>query len=77
MFFVKVVTAIREFVQAIEVYKKSAHICNNDKETLLKLQIKMSEAEELRSLLVLLLRHYTPKYHSKQYLQVSDIVYNT
>lgn len=64
-----VVTAIREFVQAIEVYKKSAHICNNDKEALLKLQTKMCEAEELRSLLILLLRHYNPKYHTKQYLQ--------
>ncbi|CAH0726687.1 unnamed protein product, partial [Brenthis ino] len=64
-----VVTAIREFVQAIELYKKSTHICNGDKETLLKLQIKMSGAEELRSLLVLLLRNYNPKYHSKQYLQ--------
>ncbi|CAK1549861.1 unnamed protein product [Leptosia nina] len=64
-----VVTAIREFVQAIEVYKKSIHICQDDKEVLLKLQMKMCETEELRSLLVLLLRHYNPKYHSKQYLQ--------
>ncbi|XP_052747292.1 protein timeless [Bicyclus anynana] len=64
-----VVTAIREFVQAIEVYKKSAHICNNDKQQLDKLQVKMCESDELRSLLVLLLRYYNPKYHSKQYLQ--------
>ncbi|XP_034828725.1 protein timeless [Maniola hyperantus] len=64
-----VVTAIREFVQAIEVYKKSAHICNNDKHELDKLQVKMCETDELRSLLVLLLRYYNPKYHSKQYLQ--------
>ncbi|XP_046961994.1 protein timeless [Vanessa cardui] len=64
-----VVTAIREFIQAIDVYKKSAHICNNDKDALIKLQIKMCETEELRLLFVLLLRHYNPKYHSKQYLQ--------
>ncbi|XP_032510677.1 protein timeless isoform X2 [Danaus plexippus] len=64
-----VVTAIREFVQAIEVYKKSAHLSSNDQEKLLKLQMKMAQTEELRSLLVLLLRHYHPKYHSKQYLQ--------
>ncbi|CAH2104707.1 unnamed protein product [Euphydryas editha] len=64
-----VVTAIREFMQAIEVYKKSAHICNDDKEALHKLQMKMCETEELRSLFVLLLRLYNPRYHSKQYLQ--------
>ncbi|CAG4944884.1 unnamed protein product [Colias eurytheme] len=64
-----VVTAIREFVQAIEVYKKSVHICQYDKNILINLQMKMCETEELRSLLVLLLRHYNPKYHSKQYLQ--------
>ncbi|KAG6454028.1 hypothetical protein O3G_MSEX008488 [Manduca sexta] len=64
-----VVTAIREFVQAIEVYKKFSHICKDDQEELIKLQIKMCETEELRSLLVLLLRHYNPRYHTKQYLQ--------
>lgn len=64
-----VVTAIREFVQAIEVYKKIAHVCKEDQEALLKLQMKMCETEDLRCLLVLLLRHYDPKYHTKQYLQ--------
>lgn len=66
----QVVTAIREFVQAIEVYKKIAHIREDDQDALVQLQVKMCETEELRSLLVLLLRHYNPKYHSKQYLQV-------
>nr|QNI60324.1 timeless [Grapholita molesta] len=64
-----VVTAIREFVQAIEVYKKLPHICADDKDTLIRLQNKVCETDELMSLLVLLLRHYNPKYHSKQYLQ--------
>ncbi|KAJ0181807.1 hypothetical protein K1T71_002529 [Dendrolimus kikuchii] len=64
-----VVTAIRELVHGIEVYRKLSHICKDDKDVLMKLQIKMCETEELRSLLVLLLRHYNPKYHSKQYLQ--------
>ncbi|XP_049865864.1 protein timeless [Pectinophora gossypiella] len=64
-----VVTAIREFVQAIEVYKKFSNIDGEDQEVLVLLQMKMCETEELRSLLVLLLRHYNPKYHSKQYLQ--------
>ncbi|CAD0196198.1 unnamed protein product [Chrysodeixis includens] len=64
-----VVTAIREIIQAIEVYKKFTHICQEDQDALLKLQFQMCETEELRSLFVLLLRHYNPKYHSKQYLQ--------
>ncbi|KAL0849155.1 hypothetical protein ABMA28_013501 [Loxostege sticticalis] len=64
-----VVTAIREIVQAIEVYKKFVHICKDDQDALVNLQIRMTETEELRSLLVLLLRHYNPKYHTKQYLQ--------
>lgn len=64
-----VVTAIREIIQAIEVYKKFAHMCKDDQEALVTLQIQMCETEELRSLLVLLLRHYNPKYHAKQYLQ--------
>ncbi|XP_063529184.1 protein timeless-like isoform X2 [Cydia strobilella] len=64
-----VVTAIREFIQAIEVYKKFPHINTVDKDALITLQNKMCETDELRSLLVLLLRHYNPKYHSKQYLQ--------
>ncbi|XP_075992234.1 timeless isoform X2 [Anticarsia gemmatalis] len=64
-----VVTAIRELIQAIEVYKKFPHVCKEDKNALIMLQIKMCETEELRSLLVLLLRHYNPKYHTRQYLQ--------
>lgn len=70
--FVQVVTAIREIIQAIDVYKKLPHVCKEDQDALLKLQLKMCETEELRSLLVLLLRHYNPKYHSKQYLQVNS-----
>ncbi|XP_028040904.1 protein timeless isoform X2 [Bombyx mandarina] len=67
-----VVTAIRELVQAIEVYKKISFIRKDDREALIKLQIKMCETDELRSLMVLLLRTYNPKYHTKQYLQ--DII---
>lgn len=57
-------------MQAIEVYKKM-NVCSDDQDILVKLQIKMCETDELRSLLILLLRHYNPKYHTKQYLQVS------
>lgn len=58
-------------MQAIEVYKKFTHLSKDDRDVLVNLQIKMCETEELRSLMVLLLRSYNPKYHSKQYLQVS------
>lgn len=64
------VTAVREIIQAIEAYKKFPHVCEEDQQALIQLQTKMCETEELRSLLVLLLRHFNPKYHSKQYLQV-------
>ncbi|XP_041978876.1 protein timeless isoform X2 [Aricia agestis] len=66
------VTAIREFVQAIDVFKKAAHVGDGDKGELFKLQLQMCETEQLRSLMVLLLRYYNPKHHSKQYLQ--DII---
>ncbi|KAI8427779.1 hypothetical protein MSG28_002193 [Choristoneura fumiferana] len=65
----KVITAIREFVQAIDAYKKFPHLNPQDHEKLDTLRTKMCELDELRSLLVLLLRTYNPKYHSKAYLQ--------
>lgn len=64
-----VVTAIREFIQAIELYKKFPHLCKEDQDALIKLQLKICETEDLRSLMILLLRHYNPRYHTKQYLQ--------
>ncbi|KAI8427774.1 hypothetical protein MSG28_002193 [Choristoneura fumiferana] len=64
-----VITAIREFVQAIDAYKKFPHLNPQDHEKLDTLRTKMCELDELRSLLVLLLRTYNPKYHSKAYLQ--------
>ncbi|KAI8427777.1 hypothetical protein MSG28_002193 [Choristoneura fumiferana] len=65
----QVITAIREFVQAIDAYKKFPHLNPQDHEKLDTLRTKMCELDELRSLLVLLLRTYNPKYHSKAYLQ--------
>lgn len=63
-------TAIREFVQAVEMYQKVAHVSEADRAALARLQLKICDTEELRSLFVLLLRHYNPQHHSKQYLQV-------
>lgn len=64
-----VVTAIREIVQAIGVYKKITHVDTDDQCAIVKLQMQICETDELRSLLVLLLRHYNPKHQPKQYLQ--------
>lgn len=67
-----VVTAIREFLQALEVYKKSSHLSVEDKERIHMLETQIGCTEDLRHLFVLLLRSYNPLLQSKQYLQ--DIV---
>lgn len=63
------VTAIREFLQGVETYLKMIHLSDDDRNNLLKLQLHISETEDLRSLFVLLLRQYNPNLQSKQYLQ--------
>ncbi|ALC38836.1 tim [Drosophila busckii] len=63
-----VVTAIREFLQAIETYSKIAHLNENDRERLRQLQVKIGSTTDLRCLFVLLLRRFNPSIHSKQYL---------
>lgn len=64
-----VVTAIREFLQALGVYKKSSHLSIEDKEQIHVLETQIGCTEELRHLFVLLLRCYNPMFQSKQYLQ--------
>lgn len=64
-----VVTAIREFIQALDVYKKSTHLSTEDKENINILETKIGCTEDLRSLFVLLLRCYNPSLQSQQYLQ--------
>lgn len=64
-----VVTAIREFLQALEVYKKSSHLSKEDREYIQKLEVRISRTENLRQLFVLLLRCYNPSLQSRQYLQ--------
>ncbi|EDO63569.1 AGAP008288-PA [Anopheles gambiae str. PEST] len=64
-----VVTAIREFLQALDTYKKSTHLTKEDKEKLKLLQLQISCTEDLRCLFVLLLRCYNPNIQSRQYLQ--------
>nr|XP_022903307.1 protein timeless isoform X1 [Onthophagus taurus] len=64
-----VVTAIREFIQAVETYLKLLHVSEEDKVELTKLQKQISKTEDLKSLFLLLLRQYNPLIQSKQYLQ--------
>lgn len=63
------VTAIREFLQAIETYKKISHLRKEDLRYLRKLEVQIGCSEDLRSLFVLLLRRFNPSIQSKQYLQ--------
>lgn len=64
-----VVTAIREFLQALNVYKRSTHLSQEDKEYINNLQMQIGRTEDLRHLFVLLLRCYNPSFQSRQYLQ--------
>lgn len=63
------VTAIREFLQAVETYQKMVHLSEEDRTALLKLQNQITEMDDLRSLFLLLLRQYNPNVQSRQYLQ--------
>ncbi|XP_055915842.1 protein timeless isoform X3 [Eupeodes corollae] len=63
------VTAIREFLQAIETYKRVTHLSEADRNHLHRLQIQISTSEDIRNLFVLLLRNFNPNLHTKQYLQ--------
>ncbi|XP_046402692.1 protein timeless isoform X2 [Ischnura elegans] len=70
-----VVTAIREFVQAVETYGKMAMTTpgkESDKAHLQMLQKQMASTRDLRCLFVLLLQHCDLSIMSRQYLQ--DIV---
>ncbi|XP_044268612.1 protein timeless isoform X2 [Tribolium madens] len=64
-----VVTAIREFLQAVETYQKMIHLSEEDRLALVQLQNQITEMEDLRSLFLLLLRQYNPNIQSRQYLQ--------
>ncbi|KAJ9579783.1 hypothetical protein L9F63_004568, partial [Diploptera punctata] len=64
-----VVTAIREFVQAVDTYKKITHLSREDREHLLELQMKIGATEDLKCLFILLIQQYNPHIQNKQYLQ--------
>lgn len=64
-----VITAIREFLQAHDIYKKCSHLTIEDKKSIEELQVKICKMENLRQLFVLLLRCYNSNLQSTQYLQ--------
>jgi len=63
-----VVTAIKEFLQAIATYKQSHYLTQGEKYKLDTLQHQISASGSLRQLLLLLLRSYNPLIQSLQYL---------
>lgn len=64
-----VITAIREFIQALEMYNKSTHLNSEDTKYLKTLRFKVAHTNNLRCMFVLLLRCYVPTIHNRQYLQ--------
>lgn len=65
----QVVTAFREFLQAVEMYQKMIHLSDDDRMGLVKLQNQITDMDDLKSLFLLLLRQYNPTIQSRQYLQ--------
>lgn len=64
-----VVTAIREFLQALNTYTNIDHLSNNDIEYIRLLQLQIGVTEDLKQLFILLIRNYKPSIQSLQYLQ--------
>lgn len=65
----QIVTAIKEFLQALETYKSGNHLSSKDKTQLKKLQIQITKTEDLRQLFVLLIRCFNSTIHNRKYLQ--------
>lgn len=64
------VTAIREFLQAIETYKKIGNLIKpEDVHFLGQLEYQIASSYDLKNLFILLLRRFNPAIQSKQYLQ--------
>lgn len=63
-----VITAIREFLQALESYKNVSGLTEDDMTHLTVLRAKICSCTDLPNLFILLLRRFNPSMHSKQYL---------
>lgn len=65
----QVVTAIKEYLQAVNTYKNLNHLSPVDQENIIKLQLQIASMENFKSLFLLLIRQYNTSLQSKQYLQ--------
>lgn len=64
-----VVTAIREFVQALNTYHRISHLSEDDVEYIRLLLLQISVTDDITHLFILLIRNFDPTIQSKQYLQ--------
>lgn len=62
-------TAIREYLQAVNTYKNINHLTCEDQMHIVNLQLQIASMENFRSLFLLLIRQYNTSLQSKQYLQ--------
>ncbi|XP_018336534.1 protein timeless [Agrilus planipennis] len=63
------VTALKEFLQAVDTYSKATCLTERNRKELEKLKTQIVGMEELKRLFVLLLYQYDKNTQSKQYLQ--------
>ncbi|KAG4068427.1 hypothetical protein HA402_007947 [Bradysia odoriphaga] len=63
------VTAIKEFIQTLSMYKKFTFLNTTDQNHIQQLSIQISSTSDLHCLFLLLLRHYNPTLQNKQYLE--------
>lgn len=64
-----VVTAIREFLMALDTYKQMTHLNPLDVDYIRLLQLQISGTDDLKQLFILLIRNFNPSIQSRQYLQ--------
>jgi timeless protein len=67
-----VVTALREFIQTLQLYGKFNHFSEKDKIKITKVQEAVCGMRELRQLFLLLIRRYNSSLQTRQYL--NDII---
>ena len=67
-----VVTALREFIQTLQLYGKFNHFSEKDNIKITKVQEAVCGMRELRQLFLLLIRRYNSSLQTRQYL--NDII---
>merc|ERR1712223_1906504 len=67
-----VVTALREFIQALQTYANFTHFTEGDKTQLTQIRVAVCSMRDLRQLFLLLIRHYNPSIQTRQYL--NDVI---